>query len=186
MSDTNSRQSPPSSSQSPSQSSDHHSSTTSHDSPRSETTSHSSNAVIDFNNLTLGPEVQPDLLQQAYERFIYDFVVFETPGRPTGEPSDALWDFIPSLYQTSQEGSCLKTVVNALSCANFHSRCNAPFAQVLAEEWMGKGIKQLQKQIADKRLASSDDTLAAVYLMGVYEVCPSDCSLMLANVEFRI
>lgn len=107
----------------------------------------------------------------AYERFIYDFVVFESPNRAPEEPSDALWDFVPYLYDRAPEGSCLTVAVDAVAYANFASRCNASQAQALAEEYQGKGIKLLQQAITDKEKAHSDDALCSVYLMGVYEVC---------------
>jgi hypothetical protein len=162
--------SPNSKSLSPPLTSDHHPSPcNSHDSPHSESTSDTSNAITSFNDLTIGSEIQPDLRQLAYDRFIYDFVVLDNPSQPAGEPSNNLWSFIPLLYESSKEGSCFKTVVTAVSYANYSTRCDAPFAQGLAEDFLGKGIKQLQKQIADKNLASTDETLGAVYMMGVWE-----------------
>lgn len=127
--------------------------------------------IIDFNNFSIAPGTTPNLRRLAYERFIYDFVVFETPNKLPEDPSDAIWDFIPHLYQTSKEGTCLTTVVDAIAYANFSNRCNAPQALHLAEECLGKGIKLLQGMIADKEQATSDEALCSVYLMGVYEVC---------------
>lgn len=73
------------------------------------------------------------------------------------------------LYERSQEGSCFKTIVTAVSYANYSSRCNAPFAQALAEDFLGKGLKLLRKNIADKKHAATDDVLGSVYMMGVFE-----------------
>lgn len=129
---------------------------------------------FNFNELSISPTIQPDLRRLAYERFLYDFVHFETPSRAPEEPSDAVWDFIPHLYQGAAEGSCLATVVDAVSYSNFAARCNAPQAQILADEYIGKGIRLLQKSIANEREAPLDETLCAVYLMGVYEVWLSD------------
>ncbi|PVH90225.1 hypothetical protein DM02DRAFT_683428, partial [Periconia macrospinosa] len=75
-----------------------------------------------------------DLRRLAYERFVYDFVITESPHTSCDDPSDALWDFIPYLYEKSGKGSCLATVVDAVSYANFANRCNAPQAVQLAEE----------------------------------------------------
>ena len=121
-----------------------------------------------LNSMRVG--IKPDLRHLAYERFVYDFVVFDTPNKPPREPSDALLDFIPLLYQRSAEGSCLATIVDACAYANFSSRFNAPQALSLAGEYLGKGIKLLSKTISDKEQAPSDEALCSVYLMGFYEV----------------
>lgn len=129
-----------------------------------------STPIADFNDLHIASGVKLDLRHLAYERFMYDFVIFETPNRAPEIPSDALWDFIPYLYERSLHGSCLATVVNAVAYANFANRCNAPQAQVLAEECHKKGMKLLQMMISSKDSASSDEALCAVYLMGIYDV----------------
>jgi hypothetical protein len=112
----------------------------------------------------------PDLRRLAYERFLYDFVILESPNHPSNEPSDALWSFIPVLYQRAADDSCVATVINAVAYANFAHRCNAPHAEALGEESLGKGMVLLSKMIADKKQAVSDEALCSVYLMGVYEV----------------
>ena len=106
----------------------------------------------------------------AYERFLYDFVTPEPPNKPLDEPSDAMWNFIPVLYQRAAEGSCVSTVIHAVAYANFAHRCNAPQAEALGEEYLGRGMALLSKMIADKKLAATDEALCSVYLMGVYEV----------------
>ncbi|KAF2471721.1 uncharacterized protein BDR25DRAFT_324876 [Lindgomyces ingoldianus] len=147
----------------------HQSPPSNHSSPRSDLASDPSASLADFNNLSVSHSLPPDLHRLAYERFLYDWIVLETPNKNSDEPSDAIWDFLPLLYQRSAEGSCLAAVISAISYANFSSRCNAPQALGLAEEHIGKGIKLLQKAIADPKQAGTDETLAAVYLMGVYE-----------------
>ena len=123
-----------------------------------------------FDNLSIAPELTPDLRRIAYERFLYDFVILESPNRPSDEPSDALWSFIPVLYNRAAEDSCVATVVNAVAYVNFANRCNAPQAEALGEECLGRGMVLLSKMIADKKQAVSDEALCSVYLMGVYEV----------------
>jgi hypothetical protein len=106
----------------------------------------------------------------AYERFLYDFVIQEAPNHPVNEPSDALWSFIPVLYERAAEDSCVATVVNAVAYVNFANRCNAPQAEAMGEEALGRAMVMLSKMIADKKQAVSDEALCSVYLMGVYEV----------------
>lgn len=127
--------------------------------------------IPNLDDLTIGPEVRFDLRRLAYERFVYDFVIFDSPGKEPDKPSGGLFNFVPPLYHGAAEGSCLATVVEAVAYANFANRCNAPHAQRLAEENRAKGIRLLQQTIADKKLAPTDEALCAVYLMGMYEVC---------------
>ncbi|KAF2642472.1 hypothetical protein P280DRAFT_505883 [Massarina eburnea CBS 473.64] len=122
-----------------------------------------------FNKLFLAPTIQPDIRRLAYERLIYDFVVVESPSNPPGEVSDALWDFIPHLYEQARPGSCVSTIIEAVSYVNFASRCHAPQAIALSEESISKGIKLLQATIADKDMSLTDEALCSVFMMGLYE-----------------
>lgn len=123
-----------------------------------------------FDDLSIAPDLKPDLRRLAYERFVYDFIILESPNHPPDEPSDSLWSFIPVLYNRAPADSCVVNVVNAVAYVNFANRCNAPQAEALGEECLGRGMLQLSKMIADKKQAVSDEALCAVYLMGVYEV----------------
>jgi hypothetical protein len=125
-----------------------------------------------LNNPVIAPAITPDLCRLAYERFVYDFVTPENSNRPPEEPSDALWTFVPLLYQHAAPDSCLATIVNAVSYINFSIRCGSSQAAICAEESFGKGIKLLSKVIADKKQAASDDALCSVLLMGMFEVRP--------------
>lgn len=75
----------------------------------------------------------------------------------------------------------MATVVHAVSYINFANRCNAPHAETLAEECLGKGILLLSKMIGDKKLAASNEALCSVYLMGVYEVSTEEVLILSAN-----
>ncbi|KAJ8106175.1 hypothetical protein OPT61_g9714 [Boeremia exigua] len=123
-----------------------------------------------FDDLSIAPALKPDLRRLAYERFLYDFVIMESPNHPPDEPSDSLWSFIPTLYNRAAEDSCVVTVVNAVAYVNFATRCNAPHAEALGEECLGRGMLLLSKMIADKKQAMSDEALCSVYLMGVFEL----------------
>lgn len=125
-----------------------------------------------FDQLSITSNVKPDLRQLAYERFVYDFILPESPNQPLDEPSDSLWSFVPILYGRAAEDSCVAAVVNAVAYVNFANRCNAPQAEALGEECMGKAMGMLSKMIADKKQALSDEALCSVYMMGAYEVKP--------------
>jgi hypothetical protein len=126
--------------------------------------------VPQFGNLTIAQEMTPDIRRLAYERFIYDFVAPESPNCPSDEPSDSLWGFLPQLYRNASDKSCIVTIIDAVACTNFAHRCNAPQAEVLAEESLNTGMHMLAKMIANKHQAASNDALCAVYFLGVYEV----------------
>lgn len=117
------------------------------------------------------PTVTRDLLQLSYERFIYDFVASENPNRPPEEPSDALFSFVPLLYQHAEPDSCLTSTVNAVAYMNFANRCNWPQAATLAEESFGTALRILSGVLADPSKAASNDALCSVHLMEVFEVC---------------
>jgi hypothetical protein len=135
--------------------------------------------IIDLSQMTITPVINPDFRRQAFERFVYDFVLPDSPNRLKDEPSDALWTYIPVLYQGAPEDSLVVTVVDAVSYVNFANRCNAPHAGALGEECLGKGIAMLTKIIADKKQSATNETLCSVYLMGVYEVCELQRMMML-------
>ena len=102
---------------------------------------------------------------------MYDFVLPDPPNRNKNEATDALWIFIPLLYEHSPQDSLIALTVDAVSYVNYANRCHDTHAAALAEECLGKAIPMLTKVIADKKHAATDETLCSVYLMGVYEVC---------------
>lgn len=126
--------------------------------------------ILNLDGLSLAQEVEADLLSRAYQRWLYDFVIEETPGKAPDEPSDSLMDFVPHMYENASEKSSLKCVIRALALLNFSSRCNHSEAQILAAEYAGSALRSLGIAIADVTRAASDETLLTVYLMGMYEV----------------
>ncbi|KAF2849023.1 hypothetical protein T440DRAFT_469769 [Plenodomus tracheiphilus IPT5] len=146
-----------------------------HSSPHGSTDEYMHNAsdvvapIPDLADMHITSDVEPDLRQLAYERFVYDFVSPDDPNRPPEQPTDSLWAFMPVIYQNAAQGSCYRTVLDAVAYVNYANRCADPEAMALAEESMAKGINLISKSIADKKLAATDETLCAVYLLGVYE-----------------
>ncbi|KAF1940950.1 hypothetical protein EJ02DRAFT_213662 [Clathrospora elynae] len=166
---------PPSDESSPPTLDDQHSSSGSQHSPSGsaddqvQNTYNEATPFIDLSKMTITPHLNPDFRRLAFERFVYDFVSPDSPDRPKNEPSDALWTFIPVLYQKAAEDSCLATAVDAVAYVNFANRCNAPHAEALGEECLGRSIAMLSKIIADKKLAATNEALLSVYLMGIFE-----------------
>lgn len=128
-------------------------------------------AEQDSFRLHIVPSIAPDMGRLAYERFVYDFVTPEHPNKSPDEPSESVWTFIPVLYRNTSPDSCLAMIVNAVSYVNFANRCNAPQMALLAEEYIGKGIKMLSRTIGNSQQAASDDALCSAYLMQIYDVC---------------
>ncbi|KAH7094494.1 hypothetical protein FB567DRAFT_556095 [Paraphoma chrysanthemicola] len=120
-------------------------------------------------NLMIAAPVSSDLRAVAYQRFLYDFAIPETPDKPPEEPSDALLTFVPLLYMEAAPESCLTTIIDAICHINFFNRCQAPEAKAVAEELFGKSIKLLSKAITNEQQVATNHTLASVYLMGMYE-----------------
>ncbi|CAN9301107.1 unnamed protein product [Alternaria alternata] len=71
--------------------------------------------IIDLSRLTITPVANPDFRRRAFERFVYDFVLPDQPNRPADQPDEALWTFIPLLYQGAPEDSLIATAVDAVS-----------------------------------------------------------------------
>jgi hypothetical protein len=128
--------------------------------------------VKSFYSTSITPAVRSNLCHLAYERFVYDFVTPGNPNRPPEEPSDALWTFVPLLYQHTAPDSCLAAIVQAVSYVNYSNRYGSPQAALLAEESFGKGLHLLSRAIRDKAQAASNDVLCSVLLLGIFEVWP--------------
>ncbi|RMZ66253.1 negative acting factor [Pyrenophora seminiperda CCB06] len=126
-------------------------------------------SIIDLSRMSITPAANPDFRRKAFERFVYDFVLPDSPDRNPNEPTDALWMFIPLLYEKAPQDSLIATTVDAVSYVNYANRCHDKRAAVLAGECLGKAIPMLTKVIAEKKDAATDETLCSVYLMGVYE-----------------
>ena len=105
----------------------------------------------------------------AYNRFIFDFVL---PNNSTDRDGliDGFLEFLPNFYKQSSPDLCLFAAVSAVSFANFDERFESPEARLLGSEYCGKALKLIQYAIQDYSQAKSDETLFAVYLLGIYEV----------------
>ncbi|PSN58638.1 hypothetical protein BS50DRAFT_510061, partial [Corynespora cassiicola Philippines] len=126
-------------------------------------------SLLSLDDMLMTRRLNNDLAQISYQRFIYDFVVFESSHLPSGAVSDAIWEFLPTMYQRSAPGSCLTAIVEAVAFLNFANRYEVPEALILAEERLQKSIQLLRRRISTKRQASTDQTLCTVFLMGIYE-----------------
>jgi len=119
--------------------------------------------------LTLDEEIETGLYRLAYNRLVFDFVL---PNNSTDRDGliDGFLEFLPNFYEQSSPDSCLFAAVSAVSFANFYGRFKSPEARLLGSEYCGKALKLIQYAIQDYSQAKSDETLFAVYLLGIYEV----------------
>ncbi|KAL7776901.1 hypothetical protein CFE70_007321 [Pyrenophora teres f. teres 0-1] len=139
-------------------------------------------SIIDLSKMSITPALNPDFRRKAFERFVYDFVLPDSPDRDPNEPTDALWMFVPLLYEKAPQNSLIATTVDAVSYVNYANRCHDSHAAILAEECLAKAFPLLTKVIAEKKHAASNETLCSVYLMGVYEN-GANALLQLRSVE---
>jgi len=81
-------------------------------------------------------------------------------------------DFLPYLYLHSSENSALQATVVATSHLNFHRRSDTLVRtdKVIAFNYYTESLKRVQDELKHEDMASSDQLLMAVYLLGMYEV----------------
>lgn len=113
-------------------------------------------------HLTLDEGIKTGLYRLAYNRFILDFVL---PNNSTDRDGliDGFLEFLPNFYEQPSPDSCLFAAVLA------DGRFKSPKARLLGSEYCGKALKLIQYAIQDYSQAESDETLFAVYLLGIYE-----------------
>ena len=88
--------------------------------------------------------------------------------------SDTILSFflhLPEIYKKAGVNSALNLAVAAAAEVNFANRHDLPEMRVAAADKYGQVVKQLQNDVADPRLAKSDELLVTTLLLGAYEVC---------------
>lgn len=118
--------------------------------------------------LSLDRQPSPDLLDLAYQRFLFDFVIPSAPHEP-GMCPDGVLDFLPMYFYAASD-SCLRAAIMAVCYANYDGRFKSAEARMLSSECCGKALTQMQAAIKDPVKAKSDETLLTVYLLGIWEV----------------
>ncbi|GIZ44051.1 hypothetical protein CKM354_000726000 [Cercospora kikuchii] len=82
-------------------------------------------------------------------------------------------DFVAPLYIQAKADSMLSNVVTALGLASLSTQQGDRTLAVIAGEKYSKSLCQVQKSLQDPRLAQTDETVATVILLGLYELVDS-------------
>jgi hypothetical protein len=109
----------------------------------------------------------PSLHDLAHQRFLFDFVVPDN----SSKFMEGFQTFIPGFYNLTSPGSCFGTALSAAALANYGGRCKSTEAQGLAVEQYAKALGLLNQSLRNPKESRKQETLAAVVLLGVYEVC---------------
>lgn len=99
---------------------------------------------------------------------LYFFDQYVMPPDASGNPG---WlEFLPDLYGASNETSCLKPSLAAVSYANLTNQSSIPWMSVQARHSYGEALRSINSALRDPEQATTDETLTAVFLLGLFEV----------------
>lgn len=107
-----------------------------------------------------------DLESQAICLFMQTFTA--SGGAEDSEPAHL--DFLPRLYLTSQNGSCIREAVTTVSLRNFSNRHHVAHVGVQANIMHGKALRSTNQALANPLQACLDETIATVYLLSLHEL----------------
>jgi hypothetical protein len=116
-----------------------------------------------FYTMSLGPSLD----ELAHQRFLFDFVVHPAPQTFM----DGFQSFIPAFLNTAAPNSCFVAALSAAAHANYWGRCKSTEAKEVGVEKYGKALVLLNQTLSKSKGTCSEETLAAVSLLGIYEVC---------------
>lgn len=106
-----------------------------------------------------------DVQSQAICLFFHDYIVDACPSFCEG-----YLDFLPALYAQTSEDSCLGASVLAASYANLGKRIERKDLALKASHFYQSSLEAITAAISSPQLATSDMTMTAIILLGVYEV----------------
>jgi hypothetical protein len=106
---------------------------------------------------------------QAFCFFLKNFVLSPCKGNSRSYISFVVPAMMKEQTQTSKP-SLLCTSVKAVSLALFGNRPNSRSLQSKAAKQYSKALKEVNHALANPKLALEDQTLAAVIMMGIFEV----------------
>ena len=107
------------------------------------------------------------LREAVYVRYLFeDFVL--SPSRDTKSGWLAL--LLPRLYATAANDTTLNLAVRSAAYAYMGNRRQAPELQIEARETYGQCLKALAADLTSLEIATSNETAAAVLVLGLYEV----------------
>ena len=104
------------------------------------------------------------LEDEATFYFFHNFVSEETTG------VTAYSHLLPTLYRQNSSFSALRKIVDAIGLASIANVKHAPELMVAAGQNYARVLRAITASIQDSKEASTDQTLIAVMLLGLYEV----------------
>jgi hypothetical protein len=106
--------------------------------------------------------------QQALNYFLANWVLVPKPGQST--VTRGFLDYILPLMKHEPSNSHLTTSFQAVSLASLGNRPNSKPVLVQAWRTYTKALSYVNKALANPAIQKSDSTLAAVMLLGLFEV----------------
>jgi hypothetical protein len=118
----------------------------------------------------LRPTLSPSTSDQATAFFISQYVFSRPSANPLHPPSRGHYEYIPALLQGESSDSVLATTVAAVGLASLANAGNSNSWRVAAFKLHGLALRRLKDAVEVEGKATEDKTLAAIVLMGTFEV----------------
>jgi hypothetical protein len=83
-------------------------------------------------------------------------------------------EYLPVLYARDSERKTLSTIMQAVGLASLANTAKNPTAMKAADALYLQGVQKVREALADPREVKEDQTLAAVMMLGIFEV--SNCA----------
>ncbi|KAF2468673.1 uncharacterized protein BDR25DRAFT_289498 [Lindgomyces ingoldianus] len=112
----------------------------------------------------LSRSLSPSIVDRATTFFIHHYVFKTDSPTPQGN-----YDYLPSLLQGASSNSPLVTVIAAAGLAGLANAGNSSAWRADAYTLHGQAIRRLKETLETPSLVNSDQTLAAIMLMGTFE-----------------
>jgi hypothetical protein len=100
------------------------------------------------------------------DRFWHDWVVYD----PQGIGGFSILGYLPPLYKKAPEGGVLRETIAALAWANYSQRFHDDEADDKATQCCSTALKLLRETVNASPNEPSDDVIASISLLGMYEV----------------
>jgi hypothetical protein len=114
-------------------------------------------------------DVSPSLEDRATAFFLSRYVL-STNNDPQSNPRKGICEFLPELLQQEKATGVLRTIITATGLAALANAGKSPGWKTEAFALCGKALRQLNVDLEDSVKARSDHTLAAMMMMGTFEV----------------
>ena len=128
--------------------------------------------------------VVPSIVEQATAFFFCRHVW--RPESRSGKPARGHHEYLPALYAMDDSDGPLANTIHAVAVVSLANAGNARGWLVDAYELHGVAIRRIRAALMDPEHVKSDQTLAAVMLLGTFEVlfAPTYITFMHADLFF--